>query len=184
MVGRAVRVAMSDAEEFGSARKVKGFFTDKNGVCQLCGIGLGKRYTREQRRDHEKGFLHTSNHDVYKDAFPDARIEYITQMENKWDRDRRIELRDAATQLEEKIGASDWINNGDSTRLKAALFDAMKNMDTSGVYEALEQHEQAVRSSLVEQAAVTALGGDENAASTVATLVAGSVSRLPLDGWH
>jgi len=124
---RPTRVAQEDAEAHIQRRKLRGFFSDKSGVCGLCGCGLGKQYKREERRDHEKDFKHVKNHEIYKEAFGPAQEAYVEKMRLIRVNERKRERRELALQLQEEVGATAWIDHDDATRLKAALWDAMLN---------------------------------------------------------
>lgn len=174
-MSRPTRIAVEDAEVLGRPRTVRGFFTSGNGVCSLCGIGLGKRFTHDERRDHEKGYHHIRNHWIYKEAFTPAREEAATAATAAHERARRQKLKDVATELQREFGVEHWIGHGDTTQLKAALFDAMTDPWTdptnSRVRDEIEAHKQNVRSTVLQQAATVALGGQEDMAFTVTTLV-------------
>ena len=113
---RAVRVANEDAAtECPNPRKTKYLFSGGNGVCALCGTGLGKRYTRDQCRDHEKGYQHIRNHTLYRNAFAPAREENIAHLRAIHAAKVKYECMKAAKRLAEEHGATDWIGHGDTT---------------------------------------------------------------------
>ncbi len=168
---RATRVAQQDAEASTAPRKLKGFFSDKSGVCGLCGCGLGKRYTHEERREHEKGHMHLQNHKAYLEAFFPACEAHEKALQERHTKKRNGDRRELALQLQDEVGTTRWIDHGDATRLKAALWDAMLNpASVEHVGYVLQEHQQAVRSLLVGSAAAVATGG-ENDAFLVPTLV-------------
>ena len=170
-MNRATRVAHDDAEVYAAPRKLKGFFSDGTGVCALCGTGLGKRYTHEERREHEKGYMHLQNHHVYMEAFDPAREAHVEMLRRMHLRKVQHERMDVVKQLHNEFGATDWIDHGDATRLKAALWDAMRDpINRKWVPYMLEEHKKAVRTSLAERAAA-ANGCDENEAFAVSQIL-------------
>lgn len=161
---RATRVAQRDVEAYAAPRKLKGFFADKTGVCALCGTGLGKRYTHEERREHEKGYIHLQNHRVYMEAFHPAREAHVEVLRERHVWKLQHERMDIVKQLQDEFGATEWIDHGDATRLKAAMWDAMSNpMNRQRTMYVLEEHKHTVRTSLTERVAA-ANGCDENGA--------------------
>ena len=173
---RATRVALDDAEAHcaytfipyspysfmtpslgehvhRAPRKLKGFFSDKTGVCALCGLGLGKRYTFEQRREHEKSYQHVHNHGVYLEAFGPAREADDQHQRAMHVKMRNDELCELAKRFQDECGATNWIDDGDATRLKAAMWDAtIDSKKRERVWGILEQHKHAVQTSLHERA--------------------------------
>ena len=169
---RATRVARDDADAYPTApRKLKGFFSSGTGVCGLCGCGLGKRYTHEERREHEKGYMHIQNHNGYMKAFGPAREARVEVLRERHVWKLQHERVDIVNHLQGEFGTTEWIDHGDATRLKAAMWDYMSNpMNHKLVLERLEEHKQAVCTSLAERAAA-ANGCDESGAFVVSRVV-------------
>jgi hypothetical protein len=181
MPWRPARVAIEDAEQNCRPRGIAGFFAIGNGVCGLCGTGLGKRYTRPERKEHEQGLTHRDNHAAYLEAFGYA-LQDRLERQRKENKIRRADMgrsiaRDpialAALFNELKIvyGVTEWINEADCEKLKAAIFDASTNSRRSGVVvKALQELKERVRARLLEKAATSALTNDSQSAHLVASL--------------
>ena len=184
-MARAQRVAEKDAQTSNRCRKVKDFFgLDSGGVCALCGHGLGKCYTKEQRRDHEKSEQHLHNHKIYVPAFQSAveerlaHQELMEQIERKETGRKMANDKLAMCSLVDALlahsGASAWVGEGDDTHLKAALFDVLMGVGgrpRAQVQHMLNAHVRATQRALTHRAAREALGDDVNGAWTAAALV-------------
>jgi hypothetical protein len=171
---RGVRVAQEDAKRDGSRRKLKQFFSKGNGVCELCGYGLGKRYTRKERRDHEKGWQHLDNYAVYEDAFYPARREYEDLYRANLRREKMQLVKQFTEELIDECGATKWIKSGDATKLKATFWDVLRNeTSVQELAKTLEEHKTNVQSMLLETAVATSLVDTPHEAYTVSTLVSG-----------
>ena len=172
---RAATVALEDvqATRYSKPRKVKDVFSDRTGVCGLCGCGLGKRYTREQRRAHEKGSQHLHNHQRYLELFGPAREARWLRLQEEYKIKEQFDRKDMVRKLQMELHTTDWIEHGDATRLKAALWDAMADpVNIPSVAEVLEVQKNVTRSSLVERAVTIALAGDTSGAFVVSHLLA------------
>jgi hypothetical protein len=182
---RAQQVAKGDAQTSNRCRKIKDFFGhDSGGVCALCGHGLGKGYTKEKRREHEKSEQHLRNHKIYVPAFQQAVEERLAHQELMKQIERKeigraasndaLIMRSLADALLARSGASAWINEGDGTRLKAALFDVLMGVverPRAQVQHALNAHVHATQRVFAHRAARAALGDNADGAWTAAILV-------------
>ena len=188
MPRRSVRVATEDAERACRPRGVAGFFALGNGVCGLCGTGLGKRYTRTERKEHEQGWTHRDNHVAYLATFEDAVMKRLERQ----CREAEIKRADAGRSLardpialtalfnELKVvhGVAGWMDEPEADDLKAAIFDAVSNPANDRVAEVLCRHKARVGTRLVEKAASTALGdGGHLVASLCQPCIACTISR-------
>ena len=161
--------AEEDAAELGKHRKVAQFVCPTTGVCQLCGVGLGKRFSREARKDHQAGHQHTHNFSMYVELFDAARRERWRRVRAQHMADR-IEMgvrtardpvaREAmARDVLRTTGLLDWIDtSGGVTAAKAAVLDFM--LTGASAKYAVERHVRVSRRVLVHQVAVGVLGSD------------------------
>jgi hypothetical protein len=165
---RGVRVAKEDVLRYKLPRKLKQFFSTGNGVCELCGHGLGKRYTREERRDHEKSRRHLDNYAVYEEAFYPAQRGYRTRFRGE----TMNIVQQFTNELIDECGATEWIKYGDATKLKATFLDVLRNQTSvQELAKTLEEHKTNVQSRLLETAVATTLVETPHEAYTVSTLV-------------
>ena len=186
---RAQALACRDAGCRGCPRKVKEFFQneEEKGVCELCGHGLGKYYARVERIDHQRSEQHLRNMVWYRSAFQEEKEElYVQQQfielkrlkdEGKRVASSKVATKAMACELVHKFGASAWIAHGDTTTLKAALFDVMMDGRRSAVFSALRLHCKQMRLILLRRAIVVALGGNADAAFLCASLCAPHVDE-------
>jgi hypothetical protein len=171
---RGVRVAKEDVKRYNSRRKLKQFFSKGDGVCELCGHGLGKRYTREERRDHEKSWQHLDNYAVYEDAFYPAQREYEDLHRANLRREKMQIVQQFTEELIAECGATKWMKFGDATKLKATFWDVLRNeTSVQELAKTLEAHKTNVQSMLLETAVATSLVDTPHEAYTVSALVSG-----------
>lgn len=93
------------------------FFNAVTGSCNLCVHHIGKKFTHQQRVDHQQSEKHVQNYQLYKSAFERFRknqIEHESMMNSYF---RRCGI------------DREWIEHGpgEKERLKAALFDLLSN---------------------------------------------------------
>jgi len=123
----------------------------------------------------------------YRDAFQEEKEElYVQQqfieLKRLEEEGKRVASSEVATkamacELVHKFGASAWIAHGDTTTLKAALFDVMMDGRKSAVFSALRLHCKQMRLILLRRAIVVALGGNADAAFLCASLCAPHVDE-------
>jgi hypothetical protein len=86
----------------------------------------------------------------------------------------KLATRALADALLARSGASAWVNEGDDTRLKAALFDVLMGVGErprAQVQHVLNAHVRATQRVFAHRAARAALGEDEDGAWTAAALI-------------
>tara|TARA_B110000858_G_scaffold185555_1_gene227866 strand:- start:689 stop:1279 length:591 start_codon:yes stop_codon:yes gene_type:complete len=184
--------AKEDAEKSTRPRKVTAWFGDGRGVCALCRRGLGKNYTRDQRKAHEQDFMHTDAHNAYLTAFEEAgtaRYErLVTEAKERTER-ARLDLETTLLAPANVPNLRQWlaILPNECTELKAGLFehacragpDPGRNTHTPRLGILGENHIRLAQHLLLLKSVQTVLGNDGEA-DTRATTVA-SLCRLYLE---
>ena len=120
--------AEADVKELGRPRKVTAWFGDERGVCTLCRRGLGKNYTRVQRKAHEQDDVHTSVHRAYRTAFEEAAVRRYERLvkEDEWRKElARFDLETTLLAPANVPDLKQWLNilPNECAELKAGLFD-------------------------------------------------------------
>jgi len=120
--------AEADVEKSGRPRKVTAWFGDDRGVCTLCRRGLGKNYTRGQRKAHEQDYMHTSAHRAYLTAFEESAVRRYERLvkEDKWRKEcARLDLETTLLAPANVPDLKQWLNilPDECTELKAGLFE-------------------------------------------------------------
>ena len=172
MANRIVQCANADKFRRNSTQ----FVDPRTGICELCGLGLGKRFSRAARVDHQQGATHTHRYAQYRSAFDEERIrryelqQQIAEIESVRERNAALELT-LQTLLESTNVDPDWLQHApcDSTAVKAALFDLMLARQThsevaiNGVRAMYAYFKRKTEQRLTELAAFACLGCEQSA---------------------
>jgi len=178
--------ASEDAERSTRPRKVTGWFADGSGVCALCRRGLGKNYTRDQRKAHEQDLMHKLAHNTYLAAFEElgaARYERLVNEAKERTERARLDLEATLLAPTNVPNLKQWLTilPNECTELKAGLFehtcrtgpDPGRMTHNPGLGRLAEKHVRLAKHLLLLKSAQAVLGIDGEAdarATTVASL--------------
>jgi hypothetical protein len=119
--------ASEDAEHSNRPRRVTAWFADGSGVCALCRRGLGKNYTREQRKAHEQDAMHTDTHRAYLAAFEECTVARYERLVSEANERKQLVRHDHEQSLLAPANTpalAQWLAvPGNSMALKAGLLD-------------------------------------------------------------
>lgn len=181
-------VAKKDARVRATPRGLSKFVCVDTGVCQLCGRGLGKRFSKECRKIHQTSDQHLSNFQRYSAEFDEERNRWLDELDEQRvaeveERGRRVATDPVAHKAMMRhvlasIGVREWIDLVDSTALKAALVDFLVADDDAtrrSMEAARAEHIGRARRRFSRQVAAAVLKEDPAGAYTAGVLVGAHV---------
>lgn len=179
--------AFKDANDMYKPRKITKFVCRYSGICELCGVGLGKRFTRDLRVDHQQGHQHTFNYERYTAKFEADRSSYVERLRKEHYLKRKelgrqvaeddVSMAAAVTHLMQSVGLDCWMETaGDVVTAKAAVLDLMLDLNSkearTTASAATDRHIRLASRVLVHQASASVLSNDAEGAHTVGSLCA------------
>jgi hypothetical protein len=183
--------AEADACERGRPRGITKFVCPSTGVCSLCGFGLGKRFSKEDRKYHQQSYQHVANYNSYSTEFEAARPLFLEELAAKhlYERQqlgRRLADEDTVacealvTRRLCQLGLSGWLetSGGDILAVKAAVLDTLLSDTFENRVEAshvVERHIKGSRRLLARQVAVSVLSESPDGAHVAGRLCAACV---------
>ena len=171
---------LEDTRVQSRPRRSSKFVCTSTGVCTLCGVGLGKRFRKGDRREHQQSPQHTSNFERYVTEFTDAweRVRKERQAERLFksqELGRRLACDDpvaceALVRLRlAQCGLCDWMDasGGNIVAAKAAVLDTLLDDTQASRAEAAlatERHVATARRFLAREAAASVLAENPDGA--------------------